>query len=359
MDLVEVAGRVEAWLAAGQPVGVGWPVAFAGFSSLPPGQAVAVSDGDQQTGEVVGPSVTAAVIDDLRGLLPSGPPWCRLVRLPVDERAAAEAGLSCGGTVTVALQHGAAVPSRFWAAVAAGEPVAMVSRLPGDDGRATVAVLVEVDGTLTEVDGTLTEAGRLGPDEQATGAGRLGPDGQATEAARLLLAEGGVGGRVVPDGDATLVVVAVAPDPRLVVVGEGVLAGALVRQAALLGWRAEVRPDRASALHAIGRLPPGHGVVVLSHDPDVGVPALAAALARRAGYVGALGSRRTQADRRERLLASGVAEADIDLVHGPAGLDLGGRAPQEVALAICAEMLAVRSGRRAVPLRERDGPINR
>ena len=112
---------------------------------------------------------------------------------------------------------------------------------------------------------------------------------------------------MVADGDATLVVVAVAPDPRLVRGRRRGAGDALVRQAALLGWRAEVRPDRAT--------PPstpsdgcraGHGVVVLSHDPDVGVPALAAALARRAGYVGALGSRRTQAARRERLLASGV-----------------------------------------------------
>ena len=108
------------------------------------------------------------------------------------------------------------------------------------------------------------------------------PDERVVDVARGLLAEGGVGGRVVPDGDATLVVVAVAPDPRLVVVGDGDVAGALERQAALLGWRAEIRPDRSSALDAIGRLSPGH-VVVLSHDPDVSVPALAAARAQSAG----------------------------------------------------------------------------
>jgi xanthine dehydrogenase accessory factor len=334
MDLVDVAIQVGAWLDEGARVAVGWPVGFAGFSNLPPGDVVAVTDGGGQAGLVVGPAVTTAVAAELRAALATTGPWCQLVRHTVDDRAASAAGLSCGGTVTVALHHGPAVPPAFWAAVASGRPAAMLTRIPSDGSPVTSELLVGTDIT-----------GPAGPEP--------GP-----EVARELLAKGGPAGRVLAEPDGQLVALAVAPQPRLIVVGDGELALALTRQAALLGWRAEVRSDGPSALDAIDGLAPGHGVVVLSHDPEVGVPALAAALARGAGYVGALGSRGTQANRRGRLLRSGVDEATIDTIRGPAGLDLGGRAPEEIAMAICAEMLAVRSDRPGGPLRERSAPIN-
>jgi xanthine dehydrogenase accessory factor len=99
-------------------------------------------------------------------------------------------------------------------------------------------------------------------------------------------------------------------------------------------------------------------VAVLSHDAAVDTPALAAALASDATYVAALGSARTQAARRQRLLRLGVSEADLGRIHGPAGLDLGARTPAEIALAISAELLAIRSGRAGASLRGREAPIN-
>lgn len=99
-------------------------------------------------------------------------------------------------------------------------------------------------------------------------------------------------------------------------------------------------------------------VVVLSHDPKLDVPALAAALASDASYVGLLGSRRAQASRRRALLDAGVASADVDRLRGPVGLDLGGATAAETAVSILAELIAVRSGRSAVPLRAMAGTIH-
>jgi xanthine dehydrogenase accessory factor len=107
-----------------------------------------------------------------------------------------------------------------------------------------------------------------------------------------------------------------------------------------------VRPDHATA------------VVVLTHDDRFDVPALLGTLRTEAFYVGALGSRRNQERRRERLLDAGAAEEELDRISGPCGLDLGAATPEETALSILAEILAVRSGRSGGPLREARGRIH-
>ena len=96
----------------------------------------------------------------------------------------------------------------------------------------------------------------------------------------------------------------------------------------------------------------GTAVVVLTHDDKFDLPALAGALASDAFYVGALGSRRNQERRRERLLEAGVAGEDIDRIAGPCGLDIGAESPAETALSILAEILALRAGRTGGPLRD-------
>jgi xanthine dehydrogenase accessory factor len=88
---------------------------------------------------------------------------------------------------------------------------------------------------------------------------------------------------------------------------------------------------------------------VLTHDPKFDEPALELALRSPACYVGAIGSRKTQAHRRDRLRAAGFSEAEIGRLHGPIGLPLGGRGPAEIALAILAEITAVRYGRASRP----------
>jgi xanthine dehydrogenase accessory factor len=104
----------------------------------------------------------------------------------------------------------------------------------------------------------------------------------------------------------------------------------------VIGW-----PDEVADELELGR---GDAVAVLSHDPKFDDPAITAALERECRYVGAIGSRKTQRARRERLLVAGLSEAQLARLRGPIGLDLGGREPAETALAIMAEIVAVRHG---------------
>src|SRR5581483_4497398 len=100
-------------------------------------------------------------------------------------------------------------------------------------------------------------------------------------------------------------------------------------------------------------------ICVLTHDAKFDVPALVEALRSDAGYIGALGSRRTCVDRAERLREAGVADDRLARLRAPIGLDLGGSTPQEVALSICAEILAATHGGSGRPLRELDGSLHR
>jgi xanthine dehydrogenase accessory factor len=161
------------------------------------------------------------------------------------------------------------------------------------------------------------------------------------------------------------------PPPRLVVYGAVDTAEALARGAKLLGWTAIVADARGTFLtperipsadqlipkwpeDALADVAPDHqtAIVVLTHDDKFDEPALIAALETEAFYIGALGSRRNQERRRERLLEAGVAGEALDRIQGPCGLDVGADTQEETALSILAEILAVRAGRRGGPLRE-------
>ena len=155
-----------------------------------------------------------------------------------------------------------------------------------------------------------------------------------------------------------------APPPRLLVYGAVDTAESLAKLAGQLGWQAIVADARtkfatreripsASEIivawpeETIAQVEPDHAtaVVVLTHDDKFDVPALKAALATEAFYVGALGSRRNQERRRERLLEAGVDEADLERISGPCGLDLGAESQPETAVSILAEIIAVRNRR--------------
>jgi xanthine dehydrogenase accessory factor len=160
------------------------------------------------------------------------------------------------------------------------------------------------------------------------------------------------------------------PPPRLVVVGAVDTGEALCAAAKLLGWHTVCIDARAQFATrdripsadelvvawpdvALERIRPDHGtaIVVLTHDLKFDVPALQAALGTDAFYVAAIGSRKTQAARREELLAAGLDEAELARIHGPAGLDLGADTPAETAVSILSEALAVRAGRDGTPLK--------
>lgn len=173
---------------------------------------------------------------------------------------------------------------------------------------------------------------------------------------------------------------AFAPPPRMVIFGAVDFTAALADAAKLLGYRVMVCdaravfatparfpmadevvcewPDRYLAAHG-ATLGPRDAVCVLTHDAKFDVPAIAAALNTRVGYLGAMGSRRTHARRVERLLEAGVDAGALDRLLAPIGLDLGARTPEETAIAICAEIIAHRTGRHAPSLRDTAGPIHR
>lgn len=179
--------------------------------------------------------------------------------------------------------------------------------------------------------------------------------------------------------EVTVFVEAFVPPPQLVIFGAVDFTAALGRVGKVLGYRVTVcdaRPVFATParfpmaddlvvdwpdrhLAKIGAdLGPRDAVCVLTHDPKFDVPAIVAALATDVGYLGAMGSRRTHAERVERLREAGVTEAELSRLMSPIGVDIGARSPEETAVSICAEIIAHRAGRPAPSLRDLSGPVH-
>ena len=309
--MYEIAEQVARWLADGRTAHVAQVVATAGFSSHDPSAALAWTD----DGEAVG-ALFPGVDADLRAV--GGQLDGRLAELDVSDADAVAAGLSCGGTATVFVQAAAACPADVWTRLVRHEPLCLVGVVTGGaPGRTEVFTRADV-----------SHAARL-------------PAG--AEVPRLF-ARGASGYALLVEGDTSLAVVTLWPRTALLVVGSGLIADALQRAAALLGWTARVVADAPSAVEATATLTESDAVLVLSHDRDVDLPALAAAVGGRAGYVGALGSRATQAARRAGLGERGVPAEAIARIHGPAGLDIDAHTPGEIAVSVVAEVLAERAG---------------
>jgi xanthine dehydrogenase accessory factor len=170
-----------------------------------------------------------------------------------------------------------------------------------------------------------------------------------------------------------------APLPRMIIFGAVDFTAALAKAGKLLGYRVTVCDARAvfatplrfpmadevvndwpeRHLAKVGEeLGPRDAICVLTHDHKFDVPALVAALDTSAGYIGAMGSRRTHQDRVGRLREAGVDDAGLERIMAPIGLDIGARTPEETAVAICAEIIALRTGRHAPSLRDGTGPIH-
>jgi xanthine dehydrogenase accessory factor len=239
--------------------------------------------------------------------------------------------------------------------------VSLVTRLAGlaDSGeRAVLFTVVEGAGVGRKL--LVLEGGeRLGD----------GPDEAAAQADELLRSGRN---KLLELDDGTKVFAEVyGPPPRLLVYGAVDTAEALCRGAKLLGWTAIVADARAKFAtperlpsadqiivkwpeEALADVTPDHqtAIVVLTHDDKFDEPALIGALATEAFYIGALGSRRNQERRRERLLDAGVTEEQLERIVGPCGLDIGADTQEETALSILAEILAVRAGRQGGTLRQ-------
>ncbi len=315
--MYDIAPRVAKWLSDGRDVWIGVLVATRGMSSADPGATMAWTPGEPPIGGLVG------------GIGPDDLARRGVVDVEVSATAAAAAGLACGGTATVLVLDAVDLPADLWPRLEARAPLCVVAT-PFAEGRAGVAV---------HTPATIRTAFHF-----------------ADEVPRLF--GRGVTATAVLPGDPPAVAIALWPVPTMVVVGDGLIAAALQATASLLGWQPVLTPALPAALAAIGELHRSDAIVVLSHDRAVDGPALATALGGAAGYVGALGSRRTQAARREWLTEHGVPSHEQDRIHGPAGLDIDAHTPAEIAVSIVAEILGNRTSGKVGALRDRTGPVH-
>jgi len=320
------------WLADQRPALVARAVGVTELGPLLHGEVLLVAEDGERAGGLLrgaaGPMLAAACARLWRH--PDAGCALEPVTVPFDDAVAA--GLTCGGTAEVLLQRLDRVPGALWEALSANTTAVLATRLdPTPDGGRSL--VVRADGTS---DGTL---GDEALDRRATAEGR-----------RLVGSPGGGTVRVEVAGVPVLVETW-NPAPRLVMVGDVALSAALASLAGQLGWHPMITTDVDDSLAAIEGLGPNDVVIVIEHRPSIATPAFTAALHRQVGYVGALGSRRTQVARRNALRNAGVTDAHLDRLYGPTGLNLGARSPVESAISIVAEIIAVRAGRDARPLR--------
>ena len=298
-----IALSVVACLRAGTQVHVAWVVEARGFSARDRADALAITPGGGRVGSLVGGALDAQLAD----LAGRGVGTGRLVDVHVGDVDALIAGLSCGGDARCLLIPAADLPAELWDLLVAREPVCLVTDLDGDT----------VVGTALFTADTIGEAG----EEAARLLGRGASDAVITEDAAISV---------------------FCPIPQLVIVGSGAIADALGEAAALLGWHTQVATDIPVATGLIAGLSRLDKLVVTSHDAELGGRALAAGLDSDVGYIGALGSRKTQQSRADWLAYRGIT--DLSRIHGPAGLDIGADTPAEIAVSIVAEALAVNKG---------------
>jgi len=330
----EILADIERWRARGERFALATVVATRRSAPRPVGAKLGVSEGGELAGSVSGGCVESDVYASAQEVLAGAEP--RLLTYGISDDLAFSVGLPCGGEIDVFVEAGdPAVLDAAVEAVEREEHGVVFTVLDGDERGAELLVL---------------------DDGRTVGAG---PRELVPYASELIR---GARSRLLELDGRTVFADVIGPPPRLVVFGAVDTAEALCRAATGLGWRSVVvdargkfatreRIPSAGELvvewpqEALARLGPDHAtaVVVLTHDDKFDVPALVGALASEAFYVGALGSRRNQERRRERLLDAGVDESQLDRIHGPCGLDIGAQTPAGTAVSILAGILATRA----------------
>ena len=334
----DVLGDIERWHARGESVALATVVATRRSAPRPIGSKLAVSDSGEMAGSVSGGCVESDVYEHAREVLAGAEP--RLVSYGIPDEFAFSVGLPCGGEIDVFVE------------------------------RADPGVLEEVrrllDADRHGVLFTVVEGSDLGGRTLA-----LNGDERAEDAIRR-----GRSHVFERDGE-TVFADVFGPPPRLLVFGAVDTAEELCRAAKQVGWRTIVADARAKFAtpervptadelvvawpeEVLERVKPSYdtAIVVLTHEDKFDLPALTGALQTDAFYIGALGSRRNQARRRELLRESGLDKEQLERISGPCGLDIGAHTPAETAVSILAEILARRAGRAGGPLQQASGRIH-
>jgi xanthine dehydrogenase accessory factor len=319
----EVLTEIGLWKARGDRIALATVIDVQRSAPRPPGSKMAVNEHGEIAGSVSGGCVEGAVAEIADGILRGDPP--QLVHFGIADSDAWDVGLPCGGEIDVWVEayDYDSRPPRFEEVARSGGRAAEVTLLEGAaPGAKLLAETSERrDGLFVDVTG---------------------------------------------------------PAPRLLVFGAVDIAASLCTVARATGWRPYVidprarfaTPDRFpdaeeviaawpdEAVAELGGVDPATSIVVLTHDPKLDDAALLLALSSPARFVGAMGSRRAQAKRRERLVEAGITDDEIERISAPVGLDLGGISREETALSIMAEIVAVRHGRDGGRLGESKGRIH-
>jgi xanthine dehydrogenase accessory factor len=318
----DVLETLERWAADGTPVAIATVVGTERSAPREPGAVLAVSAAGEVAGSVTGGCVEPAVYGEARDVLAGGAPRLKTYGIADDE--AFEVGLPCGGTVHIFVDRlEPELVAPIAAAVREERPIALEIALAGESAGAKRLV---------------------GPED----------DGPAGE----LLARGETA--IIETAEGQVFVSSFAPRPNMYVFGAVDHAAAVASIGRFLGYRVTVCDARAKFVtrerfpdvdelvvewpdRFLRNVPVDERTVicVLTHDHKFDVPALKVALETRAGYIGAMGARRTNEDRARRLRAEGVSDEDIARIHAPIGLKIGSRTPEEVAIAVAAQIVQV------------------
>jgi xanthine dehydrogenase accessory factor len=362
----ELIETLRGWQAEGAEVGRAVVVRTFGSAPRPEGAVLLTTADGRIAGSVSGGCVEGAAAEEIDKARATG--RSRVIRYGISDEQAWDVGLACGGTIDVLVE-----PSvRPEATQAASETAAgrtggraIVTPLPADSPPSEFGQHEPGPGAPPEPALIVRDDGAL---QGSTGDAIS--DDELVAAARDALERGA--SRTVELAGRSWFVEAYPVRPRLVIVGAVEVARALVRFARELGYETVVIDGRAAfatpeRFPDVDRLIVGwpdevadeiglgqaDAVAVLTHDVKFDEPAIIEALRRGCRYVGAVGSRKTQGDRRDRLRAAGVSDEELSRLRGPVGLDLGGRAPAETALAIMAEVVAARYGGSGLPMVDR------
>ncbi len=355
-----------AWLGEDRRFVQALLVEVEGSAPLPAGAMMLVDQHGNIEGSITGGCVEGAVVEEAEAIL-DGRGAAKLLSYGISDELAGTVGLMCGGIVHIFIcapdDRAGEVEGAALRAHAQGHPVAIATLLDGQTAGARLAI---IDG---EPVGGLSHSALL--------------DRNVTREAQGLLEEGKTTVRRFGSDGATLGdelrvhIRSYAPPPQMFIIGAIDFSAALAPFAAQIGYEVAIcdardrfarSPRFSSAARVLVGWPqdvladvelgPRDAVLVFTHDPKFDEPALLAALGTDAGYIGALGSRKTAADREARLRRAGATDSDIARIHAPCGLDIGSRTAEETAVSVLAEIIATRAQRAAAPLQQTTGPIH-
>jgi xanthine dehydrogenase accessory factor len=355
----EVMPEVLQWLNSGERIALATVVSVVGSAPRGLGATLAINEKEEISGSVSGGCVEPAVIEEGMRVIRSGKP--RLLTFGISEEQNLEQiGLSCGGEIRVFVER--LDPSDM--------TVLLLQALQAEEP----AVLATVIGASPDhselIGGELLVTERPDGEEALLGTLRQTPlEPEIAQHAHELLPRGECDIQRYPTSKGTddsyvEVFYGVYPTPRqLIIVGAGHVSIPLTKLAKVLGYHVMVVdareafatrerfPDADEVLvewpdEALSRLSitVNTAVAVLTHDDKFDVPALEVALRSPASYVGAIGSRGTREQREKRLRSAGITDDQISHIHGPIGLPIGAKTPEEIALAILTQIVAVRHG---------------